>query len=72
MQKANLERGLRNVSLDLQTSNFYVFVDGSFANNVDLLSQIGYVVILANESKQEDQKFAITGNIVRYISTKRK
>jgi hypothetical protein len=28
----------------------FVFVDGSFANNKDFSSQIGYVIILANET----------------------
>jgi hypothetical protein len=28
----------------------FVFIDGSFANNKDFSSQIGYVIILANET----------------------
>jgi hypothetical protein len=30
--------------------NLFVFVDGSFANNKDLSSQIGYEIILAQSS----------------------
>jgi hypothetical protein len=35
--------------LDLATARFFVFVDGSFANNHDLSSQLGFAIILANE-----------------------
>ncbi|KAI0992084.1 hypothetical protein K3495_g16102, partial [Podosphaera aphanis] len=71
-QKNNLERGLKNVPLDLKVAKLYVFVDASFANNADLSSQIGFVIVLANEIKQENHKFSINGNIVHYSSTKSK
>jgi len=32
----------------------FVFVDGSFANNKDFSSQIGYVIILANETSMNE------------------
>ncbi|KAI1001862.1 hypothetical protein K3495_g6346 [Podosphaera aphanis] len=71
-QKNNLERGLKNVPLDLKVVKLYVFVDASFANNADLSSQIGFVIVLANEIKQENHKFSINGNFVHYSSTKSK
>lgn len=46
-----------------------VFVDGSFANNIDARSQIGYIIILANETTQEGI-FKIFGNIIHWSSTK--
>ncbi|KAK2002139.1 hypothetical protein LX36DRAFT_652632, partial [Colletotrichum falcatum] len=45
----NLKRGLRFLPLNLETVKLFVFVDGSFANNADLTSQLGFIVILANE-----------------------
>lgn len=47
----------------------FVFVDGSFANNKDLSSQIGYVIFLANEEETSDS-FTINGNILHWSSTK--
>ena len=49
----------------------FVFVDRSFANNKDLSSQIGYLIILANESTGEEQ-FHIKGNLIHWSSTKSK
>ncbi|KAI0998881.1 hypothetical protein K3495_g9314 [Podosphaera aphanis] len=71
-QKNNLERGLKKIPLDLKVAKLYVFVDASFANNADLSSRIGFVIVLANEIKQENHKFSINGNIVHYSSTKSK
>ena len=45
----NKERGLNYVDLDPQHLRLYVFVDGSFANNKDMSSQIGYIIVLGNE-----------------------
>jgi hypothetical protein len=70
-QMNNITRGLRNVPLDLHTAKLYVFVDGSFANNKDLSSQIGFVVILANETTGDDE-FSVRGNLVHWSSTKSK
>ncbi|KAI0994966.1 hypothetical protein K3495_g13214, partial [Podosphaera aphanis] len=65
------ERGLNYIPLNLETARVFVFVDGSFANNNDLSSQIGFVIILANENKNDDQnQFEIKGNIIHYSSTK--
>ncbi|KID81309.1 Ribonuclease H-like protein [Metarhizium guizhouense ARSEF 977] len=64
-------RGLRYIPLDLPTAKLFVFVDGSFANNKDLSSQIGFIIIIGNET-QQDAEFTLTGNIVTYSSTKSK
>jgi hypothetical protein len=56
----------------------FVFVDGSFANNKDFSSQIGYVMILANENETPTangnpngiDRFTIKGNLIHYSSTK--
>jgi hypothetical protein len=58
----------------------FVFVDGSFANNKDFSSQIGYLIILANEILNETsnenstgtKEFTIKGNLIYYSSTKSK
>ncbi|CCE33822.1 uncharacterized protein CPUR_07750 [Claviceps purpurea 20.1] len=70
-QIENVDRGLRYIPLDLGKAALYVFVDGSFANNKDLSSQLGYVVILGNETKHE-ATFRLRGNIITYSSTKSK
>ena len=49
-----------------------MFVDGSFANNSDLSSQLGFIILLANENIDEDHKFTVRGNIIHYTSVKSK
>jgi hypothetical protein len=67
------QRGLKYLSLDLSTAKLFVFVDGSFANNKDLSSQIGFVIILANESTSADSnEFEVKGNLIHWSSTKSK
>jgi hypothetical protein len=48
----------------------YVFVDALFANNKDLSSQIGYVIVLGNETKINDKTVSLHGNILHWSSTK--
>jgi hypothetical protein len=67
----NFDRGLKYVVLDLLAAKLFVSVDGSFVNNKDLSSQIGYIVILANETSGNDE-FSIRGNLVHWSSTKSK
>jgi hypothetical protein len=55
----------------LATAKLFVFVDSSFANNKDLSSQIGYIIILANKITGLD-KFIIRGNLIYWNSTKSK
>ncbi|KAF2022611.1 hypothetical protein EK21DRAFT_105692 [Setomelanomma holmii] len=66
----NLDRGLRYVTVDLTEAKLMVFVDGSFANNKDLSSQIGFVLTLVNESTDTNNTFTIRGNVIHYSSTK--
>ena len=70
-QLRNLDRGIKYVAIDLSTAKLFVFVDGSFANNKDFSSQIGYEIILANESKQTEG-FEIIGKLIHWSSTKSK
>lgn len=60
--------------LDLTRTKLFVFVDGSFANNKDFSSQIGYEIILGNEEKDSSDKnqFILVGNLVHWSSTKSK
>jgi len=68
-QMDNKDRGITFCELDLQTTRLFVFVDGSFANNADLSSQIGYVVVYGNETAREDA-FTVNGNLIHWSSTK--
>ena len=44
----NAARGLTFVLLDLNSLSLLAFMDASFANNKDLLSQIGFVIVLTD------------------------
>ncbi|KJZ72869.1 hypothetical protein HIM_07813 [Hirsutella minnesotensis 3608] len=66
----NPQRGLRFVPIDLATAKVFVFTDGSFANNKDLSSQIGFVIMIVNETACSDEAFTIHGNLVHWSSTK--
>jgi hypothetical protein len=50
----------------------FVFIDGSFANNKDFSSQIGYLIILANKTTNGMDEFIIKGNLIHYSLTKSK
>lgn len=47
-QKENPKRGLKFVKLDDKSLRLLIFTDASFANNKDLSSQIGYIIVLAD------------------------
>lgn len=47
-QIENAARGIRFVKLDKESLKLLVFTDASFANNKDLSSQIGYILVLAD------------------------
>lgn len=68
-QIGNKDRGIRFRPLQLESASLFVFVDGSFANNRDFSSQIGYVIVLANESSRETE-FIMKGNIIHWSSIK--
>ena len=59
----HLNWGLLYVPINLPTAKLFVFVDGSFANNKDFSSQLGYEIIIANESTKEND-FTIHGNLI--------
>jgi hypothetical protein len=69
-QMDNKDRGIRSIPINLEKAVLYVFADGSFANNKDLSSQLGYVIILANESTKPEESFTIRGNLIDYRSVK--
>ena len=62
-QLEHLDRGLNYVPLDLSTAKLFVFVNGLFANNRDLSSQIGYIIAIANETIGIEE-FTVHGNII--------
>ncbi|KAM4062780.1 hypothetical protein HRG_007600 [Hirsutella rhossiliensis] len=65
-----LEKGyLLVMQKGLEAAKVFVFTDGSFANNKDLSSQIGFVIIIATETKS-DESFTIHGNLIHWSSTK--
>jgi len=47
-QIENSIRGLSFIKLDIKTFQLLIFTDSSFANNKDLLSQIRYILVLAD------------------------
>jgi len=65
----NTQRGITYIPIDISTAKIYLFVDGSFANNDDLSSQIGYIIMIGNEKGDHEQQ-VITRNIVHWSSTK--
>ena len=72
-QKDNVDRGLMYITLNLAKDlKLYTMVDASFANNKDMNSQMGYVVILGNEipTQNSNRTFKIQGNIIHWSSTK--
>ncbi|KDN69177.1 hypothetical protein CSUB01_12251, partial [Colletotrichum sublineola] len=73
-QMDNPNRSLTFQLLDLAAAKLFVFVDGSFANNKDMTSQLGFLITLANEITSEGpdngDEFTMTGNIVYFSLTK--
>jgi hypothetical protein len=58
----NSTRGLTFVPLDLKSLSLLIFIDASFANNKDLSSQIGFVIVLADGNNN--------ANIIHWSSIK--
>jgi hypothetical protein len=70
-----MDRGIKYIALDLECTKLFVFADGSFVNNKDFSSQIGYLIIIANETETIStgtDEFTIKGNLIYYSSTKTK
>jgi len=64
-QKENTARGLNYIQLNLEEPKLFTFVDASFANNKDMSSQIGYIIVLGNEiTENNSDTFKIRGNII--------
>jgi hypothetical protein len=62
-QMKNIDRGLNYIPLNMAKTKLYIMVNASFANNKDLSSQIGYIIIFGNEKKNK-KSFKLVGNIV--------
>jgi hypothetical protein len=62
-QLDNAKQGLKFEVLQ-RDIKLYVFVDVLFANNKDLSSQIGYVIVLGNKTKINDKTVSLYGNIL--------
>jgi hypothetical protein len=61
-QLDNYSRGLSFIKLDVNSLRLIVFTDSSFANNNDLSSQIGFVIVLADKDNR--------ANILHWSSVK--
>ena len=61
---------LADLKLDFSGLKLHAFPDASFANNEDLSSQLGMVLVLGNEHASGQDEFTLHGNIVHYASTK--
>jgi hypothetical protein len=59
----HLNRGLSYVHVDLNAAKIFIFADGSFANNKNLSSQLGFLVVLAHENHLKSS-FALIDNIM--------
>ena len=57
--------------INLPTAKLFVFVNGLFINNKDFSSQLGYEIIIMNESTREND-FMIYGNLIHWSLTKSK
>ena len=57
--------------INLPTIKLFVFVNRSFVNNKDFSSQLGYKIIIANESTREND-FTIYSNLIHQSLTKSK
>jgi hypothetical protein len=62
-QMKNIDQSLNYVPLDMAKTKLYIMVNASFANNKDSSLQIGYIIILGNEKKDE-KSFKLVGNII--------
>jgi hypothetical protein len=60
---------LSYVHVNLNAAKIFIFADGSFANNKDLSSQLGFLMVLAHENHLESF-FALISNIIYWSFTK--
>jgi hypothetical protein len=59
----NLDHRFYYILLDLVSAKLFVFVNGLFANNLNLSSQIRYIIIFGNKTLK-DKKFRLKSNIL--------
>jgi hypothetical protein len=59
----HLNRKLSYVHVNLNAAKIFIFADGLFANNKNLSSQLGFLMILAHENHLKSS-FALIGNIM--------
>ena len=57
--------------ISLPTTKLFIFVNGSFINNKDFSSQLGYKIIITNKSTKENN-FTIYSNLIHWSLTKSK
>lgn len=70
-QYDNQARGLYFPKINRDNLKLIIFVDASFANNDDMTSQIGYVILLANQVENGDMNnLKFRGSIIHWSSTK--
>jgi hypothetical protein len=62
-QMEHLNRGLSYVHIDLNAAKIFIFADELFANNKNLSSQLGFLMVLVYENHLESS-FALTDNIM--------
>jgi hypothetical protein len=58
-----LDQKLNYVHVNLNAAKIFIFADGLFANNKNLSSQLGFLMVLAHENHLESF-FALIGNIM--------
>jgi hypothetical protein len=71
-QKKNLHCGLTYVPLDVSNLKLFTLVNASFANNKDMSSQMGFIIILSNKVTSSNTNFRIRGNIIHWSLVKYK
>ena len=57
--------------INFPIAKLFIFINGLFINNKDFSSQLGYKIIIANESTREND-FTIYGNLIYQSLTKSK
>jgi hypothetical protein len=68
-QMANINHGLDYIAVNLKFVKLFAIVDALFANNKNLSSEMGYVIILGNE-RATNEFFIIIGNLMHWLSVK--
>jgi hypothetical protein len=68
-QMQNLNLSLDYISIELNTIKLFAFINALFANNRNLNSQIGYIIVLGNE-KNIKKTFIISGNFAHWFFVK--